>query len=320
MAVICIFNPEHDLCMANGSSNYMPPESALRFARESAGLMRMLYPEAQVCIPSPLALPSEQRASRFLVQGSRFKDQGSILQESNQQIIPWGWNIVLHNHLVKLGVDEACLPTVDELSVIRRLQHRSTILPLQPHSVAATEIGEVKDMIARHHAVVMKAPWSGSGRGLRWVTGEMSPHDISWMQKVVKNQECVIVEPRQQVASEFALEYYVGKTGVSFRGFSFFTAANGVYRGNLLLSDDQIRERVCYTLSDQAILERWLESHIVGQYEGPLGIDYLHTTEGQNILSEINFRHTMGMVAHEYLRQHPEQEGEEWTLQNCCHE
>lgn len=301
--VICIFNPEHDLCLANGSSNYMPPESALRFARQGVEIMRILYPEAQVCLPSPLALTSNQQ----------------INSSTNQLILPWGWNIVLRNHLLKLGVDEACLPSDDELSRIRHLQHRSTILPLQPQTIPATTSAEVEGMIARHRAVVLKAPWSGSGRGLRWVTGEMSPHDLSWMQKVVKNQQCVIVEPRRQVDSEFALEYRIHRKGVEFCGFSFFTSSNGVYHGNLLIPDDDIRERVGYSVSEQAVLEQWLMCHIVGQYEGPLGIDYLHTAEGQNILSEFNFRHTMGMVAHEYLCQHPECEGQEWTLQQCCH-
>lgn len=299
--VICIFNPEHDLCLANGSSNYMPPESALRFARESAGLMRILYPEASLCLPSPLA--SNQQFNK----------------STNQRILPWGWNTVLRNHLLKLGVEESCLPTTEELSAIRRLQHRSTVLPLQPQSIAATTLDEVEDMIARHHAVVLKAPWSGSGRGLRWVTETMSAHDISWMQKVVKNQGCVIVEPRYQVQAEFALEYRVGKSGIGFMGFSYFTSSNGVYHGNLLLSDEAIRQRVGYTTDEQAALEHWLTDHVVGQYEGPLGIDYLHTQDGQHILSEMNFRHTMGMVAHEYLRQHPECEGKEWTLQQGGH-
>lgn len=301
--VICIFNPEHDLCLGNGSSNYMPPESALRFARESAGLMRILYPEASQCLPSPLALASNQQ----------------INSSTNQQIIPWGWNTALRNHLLKMGVEASLLPTEEELNAIRRLQHRSTILPLQPYSIAATAIGEVEDMEARHHAVVLKAPWSGSGRGLRWVTEAMSAHDVSWMQKVVKNQGCVIVEPRHKVQSEFALEYHVGKSGISFVGFSYFTSSNGVYHGNLLLSDEAIRQRVGYTIDEQAALEHWLAAHVVGQYEGPLGIDYLYTQEGQHILSEMNFRHTMGMVAHEYLRQHPEREGEEWTLQQGSH-
>ena len=299
--VICIFNPEHDLCLANGSSNYMPPESALRFARESAGLMRILHPEASLCLPSPLA--SNQQFNKL----------------TNQRILPWGWNTALRNHLLKLGVEESCLPTTEELSAIRRLQHRSTVLPLQPQSIAATTLDEVEDMIARHHAIVLKAPWSGSGRGLRWVTETMSAHDVSWMQKVVKNQGCVIVEPRYQVQAEFALEYRVGKSGIGLMGFSYFTSSNGVYHGNLLLSDEAIRQRVGYTTDEQAALEHWLTDHVVGQYEGPLGIDYLHTQDGQHIFSEMNFRHTMGMVAHEYLRQHPECEGKEWTLQQGGH-
>ena len=42
--MICIFNPEHDLCLANGGRNYVPPASARTFAAESCGLMGLLYP------------------------------------------------------------------------------------------------------------------------------------------------------------------------------------------------------------------------------------------------------------------------------------
>ena len=31
MKIRYIFNPEHDLCLANGSPHYLPPASALKF-------------------------------------------------------------------------------------------------------------------------------------------------------------------------------------------------------------------------------------------------------------------------------------------------
>lgn len=280
MDVICIFNPEHDLCLANGNSNYMPPESALKFARESAGLMQILYPEATLCLPSPLALDSSRQFS----------------SSANQHIIPWGWNMVLRNHLLKQGVPESCMPSVAALDAIRKLQHRSTLLPLQPQTIAATTREEVDEMIARHNAVVMKAPWSGSGRGLRWVTGEMSAHDISWMQKVVRNQDCVMVEPRRTVLHDFALEYMSDGSDLCFEGYSLFESLNGVYRRNLLVSDAEVQKVVSFPDDQRQQLESWLLQHIVPQYRGPLGVDILHTPEGC-FVSEINLRHTMGLLA-----------------------
>ena len=46
---LCIFNPEHDLCLGNGRAHYVPPRSARDFARRSAGIMQILYTDA-LCI------------------------------------------------------------------------------------------------------------------------------------------------------------------------------------------------------------------------------------------------------------------------------
>ena len=46
---LCIFNPEHDLCLASGRALYIPPRSAVDFARRDAHLMQALYPEAHCC-------------------------------------------------------------------------------------------------------------------------------------------------------------------------------------------------------------------------------------------------------------------------------
>ena len=45
---LCVFNPEHDLCLAKGRWNYIPPRSAVEFACRDASIMSVLYPDA-VC-------------------------------------------------------------------------------------------------------------------------------------------------------------------------------------------------------------------------------------------------------------------------------
>ena len=46
--LLCIFNPEHDLCLAKGRAHYVPPRSAVEFACRDASIMSVLYPDA-VC-------------------------------------------------------------------------------------------------------------------------------------------------------------------------------------------------------------------------------------------------------------------------------
>ena len=46
---------------------------------------------------------------------------------------------------------------------------------------------------------------------------------------------------------------------------------------------------------------KWITEHVVGRYVGPLGVDLILDTSGNTHVSEFNFRHTMGMVAHEQV-------------------
>lgn len=291
--MICIFNPEHDLCLANGSPHYMPPESARRFAQQGALLMKILYPDAQDCI-------SVANIPHYF---------GSHSATIASRIIPWGWNAVLKEHLLSQGISESLLPSDKELEGLRNLQHRSTLLPLQPDSRAVTSPLEVKDLLLQHRNLVLKAPWSGSGRGLRWVSTGMTDHDLRWFEKIVRTQQCVLAQPRLCVAEEFAVEYMVRSNRLELMGFSLFVSSNGVYKANLLLPDEAIRQRVRFSLAEQEVLESWLRANVVGQYHGPLGVDYIHTPDGHNHLSELNFRHTMGMVAHQLLLRNPALQG-----------
>ena len=170
-----------------------------------------------------------------------------VLSAQFDRVVPWGWNLTLKYGLLKQGVSVSLMPSDEMLARWRMLQHRTTILPLQLQSCAATTAEEVSSMVGQYRSVVMKAPWSGAGRGLRWVTDWLGEQDILWLNKVVREQRCVIVEPRRQVVADFALEYSIGEDGLRFLGYSLFESAHGVYQGNRLLPDDVIRRRVGIT-------------------------------------------------------------------------
>ena len=285
--MICIFNPEHDLCLANGGRNYVPPASARMFAAESCGLMGLLYPSAR-CISATGA---------------------ATLPEEDGPIVPWGWDMTLKGWLLRQGVSERLLPSDAMLADWRELQHRTSWLPLQPHSRAVTTTGEIERMLTHCPDLVMKAPWSGSGRGLRWVSGKMTDHDRAWLDRVVRTQRCVIVEPRWVVSYDYALEYRIDAEELTFGGFSLFDTANGVYRGNRLLPDEEIASIVGFQQELRTRLERWLLENVAPRYRGPLGVDIIRDSEGNHHVAEINLLHTMGMIAHAYLAMHQELKG-----------
>lgn len=302
--MLCIFNPEHDLCLANGNRHFVPPASALRFAQEGASVMQVIYPSAE-------AVPAAQAGQTYAAIAYRAGEAHG----GYTVIVPWGWNIVLKTQLLKAGLPEASMPSDSRLALWRQLQHRSTLLPLQPESRSVTTREEVEEMLLQRGEIVLKAPWSGSGRGLRWIGGQMTAHDIRWMDKVVKEQHCVIAEPRRRVADDFALEYTLQGGRLTFVGYSLFQCEQGVYRSNLLLGDEAIADRVGFTAARKTELEGWLTRHIALHYEGPLGVDCIRTVDGAVYVSELNLRHTMGLVAHCYLQQHPEDEGRRLCLE-----
>lgn len=267
---LCIFNPEHDLCLAKGRWNYVPPRSAVEFARRDAGIMQVLYPDAVCC--SVYDLSDDSRLT---------------------SVIAWGWDAVVKHELLKRGVSESLLPTDAEIDIIRELQHRSTVLPLQDDSHEVNNVEEMEALLREQEHWVMKAPWSGAGRGLRWVHGDLTAIDRDWLFKTVATQRCVIAEPRRDVVADVALEYVDGR----FFGYSYFKTGSGVYKENIAWSDERI-EAAFSLLPVRERVEQWLESNVWPRYNGPLGVDLMVCADGSVRVSEINFRHTMGMVAH----------------------
>ena len=87
---IYIFNPEHDLCVANGDENFVPPRSAVGFAKDNTDLSEHLR------------RPNKQR----------------------RKIIPWGWNHSLKKRLINEGIDPATLPSEEELRTEIETQKR----------------------------------------------------------------------------------------------------------------------------------------------------------------------------------------------------
>ena len=277
---LCIFNPEHDLCLAKGRAHYVPPRSAVEFARRDASRMSVLYPEAECCSVYDLSCNQALMAT---------------------EVVTWGWNAVVRHELQKRGVDVALLPMDEEIDTIRELQHRSTVLPLQEDCHEVRSIEYMESLLKSCEHWVLKAPWSGAGRGLRWVHGSLTPIDRDWIVKTVANQRCVIAEPRRDVVADLALEYMSG----CFMGYSYFKTGSGVYKENVMWTDARIVETFHETalLQTKAHIEEWLAANVWPRYRGPLGVDLMVDARGQTFVSEINFRHTMGMVAHEKINQ-----------------
>ena len=282
---IYIFNPEHDLCIANGDENFVAPRSAMGFAKENIDLSEHLK------------RPNKQR----------------------RQIIPWGWNHSLKKRLINEGIDPASLPSEKELQFIRAHSRREFALDVHSclscrdkqvikpdYRMAATSVGEIEAFISANGSAVLKSPLSGSGKGIRFIRERLSESDEGWCRRTLDKQGSVIVEQRFEIIKECAMLFECHYEGIDFVGYSLFESRNGAYSRNILASNEDIEDVITeYVSRDTLIaireeLKEILARTLVGHYEGFLGVDQMICQADSSILvpvSEINLRMTMGLIA-----------------------
>ena len=282
---IYIFNPEHDLCIANGDKNFVPPRSAVGFAKENIDLSEHLK------------RPNKQR----------------------RQIIPWGWNHSLKKRLINEGIDPATLPSEEELQFIRthsrrefaldvhsRLNCRTSQVIDPDYRIIATSVSEIETFISANGSAVLKSPLSGSGKGIRFVRAKLSESDEGWCRRTLDKQGSMIVERRFDIIKECAMLFECHHEGIDFIGYSLFESKNGAYSKNILASNEDIEDMIAeYIPRDTLIairedLTAILADSLVGHYEGFLGVDQMICQADSPVfipVSEINLRMTMGLIA-----------------------
>ena len=282
---IYIFNPEHDMCIANGDENFVPPRSAMGFAKENVDLSEYLK------------RPNKQR----------------------RQIVPWGWNHVLKKRFINEGIDPATLPSDKELQFIRthsrrefaldvhsRLSHVDPQITEPDYRIIATSISDIEAFISVNYSVVLKSPLSGSGKGIRFVRGGLSESDKGWCRRTLDKQGSVIVEKRFEIIKECAMLFECHQEGIDFIGYSLFESRNGAYSRNILASNKDIEDIIAGYIPRSTLtairksLISILTDTLVGHYEGFLGVDQMICQSDSFVfipVSEINLRMTMGLIA-----------------------
>lgn len=86
-----IFNPDHDLALASGDVNYMPPASARQMAADLA-LLPVWYasPESAVLAPSAYNLDFLREMQQHLSLPVELMTEPEVASEENLQPMPWG--------------------------------------------------------------------------------------------------------------------------------------------------------------------------------------------------------------------------------------
>jgi len=316
---LLVFNPEHDLALAANLSNFTAPHAG-RQLRADLGFVPAIWAAADDFVLVENVEDAERRFLRLTRRPfGRFIAKDLLCKLQFSAVDVWGWDLAIRAYLLRWGVEAVVMPTVTQIDAIRQLSHRRHAMQLleslqMPGTIGCASETDQMDIIAdrlhRGEHLVVKAPWSSSGRGVRFMEGDMNIYDNGWVRHVIEKQGSVMVEPYYNKVKDFGMEFVSDGIGiVSYVGLSLFQTSNGAYTGNILASEDEkehmisryisvdllksIRQKIC-TLMGVLLKDR---------YAGAFGIDMMvvRRDDGDGFLLhpcvEINLRRTMGHVA-----------------------
>ena len=308
MKQILLFNPEHDLALANGDRHFIAPRNIREMAHDLADIMEAI-------------LPSSDSESSFI----------SPLASAHP--VPWGWDPAVVEQFKRMGITAQELPTDDALAALSRRSERITAHQIlcnfrKAHtdnafvgeSLVARTFDEIADFAERHQHILLKAPLSGSGKGLRHVNKEglpLSPSGggtpesseqseggmlslssslkkvESWANALIRRHGYLTAEPYYNKVQDFAMEFIADATGCHFIGYSYFiTDGHGRYIASRLMSDAKAEDLLCTYVPRKALhkIRQWMILHhtdiIPSEWDTtrhplPFGIDMMIVRESQ---------------------------------------
>lgn len=250
-----------------------------------------------------------QQMEDDLSELARFWDEG-----------PWGWSLNTKQRYLHMGITENDLPTDKQLAEVRRLSSRQfgveyykrieefkygkiEVIPCQARFITSFDQQTLLPIMGEvGRGVILKAPWSSSGRGNMIVDNRITNHVTAHrIERIIREQGGIVVEPfYANKELDFAMEFNVRDEGVEFMGYSVFSAdETGHYSGNYVESQASLLRRIALP---QSLLDSLIDYHKkeLAQlpYRGPVGIDMMRMADGRiHPCVELNFRMTMGLLA-----------------------
>jgi len=255
-----------------------------------------------------------------------------LLSKDKGFLFPWGWSPAAHKRLspLKAGCSQEFLnsPVCDWRDIHRELYSRKSALTILQSIVneanldfllKTSDIGEVctdhDQIIALQQKwgkVVVKAPWSSSGRGLQILRPDQyNQTNRQVITGYLRQQGFVVVEPWHNKVLDLSFQFFsFANSRIEFMGLSSFsTDQSGRYIGNYLQElPPVLAPDLQYFLNQTigkvtlAIKKALNESCYSTDYYGWLGVDAIifRTTDGKlhfHPCIEINCRFTMGAIA-----------------------
>lgn len=324
-----IFNPEHDIVMAYGDGMFTSPHAARELRRDLGFIPAFMAEDGDFVLVDDIesALESLRHVRKYAsdvifvtpddLRNMRFDGSDSL------SIEPWGWDSALKRQLVASNPDLLpILPDDNTLEHIRNMSNRKFasehLLPwlCEADSIFVgksrylTTMEDVNGELVRNGRSVLKAPWSSSGRGVRYVEGRAESPLSGWCRNVISRQGGIMVEPYYDKVIDFGMEFCICGNGMAeYSGLSMFRTVNGAYAGSILATEHEKRKMMGRYV-ELGMIDRLADliasrmSDLTGGfYKGPFGVDMMVVADkagnGFRIhpCVELNLRCTMGHVA-----------------------
>lgn len=311
-----IFNPEHDSALAMESGIYTPKPQIQQFAKDLSTLPLWYGDAADKVIASDCndaewvenvckIIPDIKNKLASTDDYKHFKEL--------KRLIPWG----IDNTVCKL-TGTADIDGEDVADVIKRTkifssreQTQDALTRLKEYGLYSGFVSQKVDSIddlrrinKEFGRVVVKAPWSSSGRGVFFID-DLDEKEARRISKIIDSQGFVMVESFFEKEIDFAIEFeYIGEKWL-FAGYSLFTTdEHGAYKQNILASDECLRKEICKyadaTQLDSVIqfyCDYFQERNEELKGNNIIGVDMMAGNGNIHPCVEINVRHTMGIVA-----------------------
>lgn len=253
MNSIKVFNPEHDMALANGDRHFIAPRNIREMACDLAPLLKFI---------------------------------------EGDEVLVWGWDPTIKTRLLRMGIAEGELPTNAALTALRTSSERQSAHqllrafhadhpegPYIGESILAHSLDDIAVYATQHGHVILKDPLSSSGKGLRHVNlnedeneDENRHQDSSpsikkiknWAEALLHRHGYLTAEPYYDKVQDFAMEFFIRDGQCRFIGYSLFnTNPHGRYESNLLMEDEKIEALLTQHIPNSALHEvrDWVIAH-----------------------------------------------------------
>lgn len=340
------FNPTCEMAVANGHSSYMPPVRLRQFEIDLDTIpLWLAEPNDLVLVNKPVPAEHIAKLESLGFSVPKFITSCNGLENNEiDELNPWGWSLAAHKYFDPFKNKTATAWLENPMSrwdeTHRSLLSRFTGLelivkvmetlsgeydlldiPQAPTKVStADEIRNLNEKTA--FPVLLKTPWSASGRGLFKIEERNQLMQInSWITGKLKQQKFLMAEPFLNKVQDVSFHFWADQKGVRFLGSTFFkTDDTGQFIGcythqpmNEQFKRFQLDESL---VQAQKVLQFSLDQMKINQrYHGPIGIDGLLFLNSGDVIKlhpciEMNLRYTMGILNLRLRKQlHPESSG-----------